>query len=158
MRTEPLAPSIPTLDDVANDPARAAMLPPVARAALLGRCAAVLAALSAASFTAAPPSEPITPAGKVWLTVPEVAERLSLAPSYVYELARRGDLPSVRRGKYVRIPADGLAQWSARLALPLTSARYAAYHPHHERRRASQDPKAVGADTASLRRARRRDP
>jgi excisionase family DNA binding protein len=72
---------------------------------------AALAAAMLAEPSAAPPEHP----APAWLTIREVAERLKLAPSYVYQLARRGDLPHVKRGKYVRVPADALAEWAARL-------------------------------------------
>ncbi len=46
------------------------------------------------------------------LTIPEVAERLSVPRAYAYELARRGELPTVRVGKkYVRVPAAALEKW-----------------------------------------------
>ncbi len=48
------------------------------------------------------------------LTVPQVAERLALPKSYVYELSRRGELPSLRIGKYVRILASDLRAWIER--------------------------------------------
>jgi excisionase family DNA binding protein len=49
------------------------------------------------------------------LTMQQVAERLNLPKSCVYELARRGKLPSVRIGKYVRVRADQLADFKAKL-------------------------------------------
>lgn len=103
-----------SLDALAADPTAAVGLTPEARAALLTRCAVAMAALAAAMLaepSAAPPEHP----APAWLTIREVAERLKLAPSYVYQLARRGDLPHVKRGKYVRVPADALAEWAARL-------------------------------------------
>ena len=39
-----------------------------------------------------------------WLTAGEVAARAGFKTPYVLELCRRGALPSVRQGKYVRIP------------------------------------------------------
>ncbi len=47
------------------------------------------------------------------LTVPEVAELLTMHVSSLYEMARRGELPSVRVGKHVRVPATALRQWLA---------------------------------------------
>jgi excisionase family DNA binding protein len=38
------------------------------------------------------------------LTVPQVAERLTIPEGYAYELVRRGVLPVVRLGKYIRVP------------------------------------------------------
>jgi excisionase family DNA binding protein len=45
------------------------------------------------------------------LTVPEVAQRLGVPAPYVYELARRREIPTCRFGRYVRIPAHELRQW-----------------------------------------------
>jgi excisionase family DNA binding protein len=48
------------------------------------------------------------------LTVPEVAECLRIGEDLVYELVARGDLPSVRLGRKIRLPAFGLKQWIVR--------------------------------------------
>lgn len=42
------------------------------------------------------------------LAIPKVAELLAFTQQYVYELIRRGDLPAVRSGKYVRVSASAL--------------------------------------------------
>jgi excisionase family DNA binding protein len=47
------------------------------------------------------------------LTIPEVAELLTMHVSSLYEMARRGELPSVRVGKHVRVSATALRQWIA---------------------------------------------
>jgi excisionase family DNA binding protein len=39
-----------------------------------------------------------------WLTASEVAAALRLPPSTVYDLARRGEIPSVRFGRHGRVP------------------------------------------------------
>lgn len=49
------------------------------------------------------------------LTMRQVAARLNVPESRAYELARQGKLPAVRIGKYVRISADALAEYEARL-------------------------------------------
>ena len=113
-------PVVPTLDDIARDPAKAApavaelladpalvaelsaeavraLAPPLAQlyTAVMLRAHEVLAALPAAAVAQA------------LLTADEVAERLGIAPSYVYELAKSGELRAVRFGKYVRFdPTD----------------------------------------------------
>ena len=48
------------------------------------------------------------------LTVPEVAECLRIGEDLAYELVARGDLPSVRLGRKIRLPAFGLKQWIIR--------------------------------------------
>ncbi len=54
------------------------------------------------------PNEPL-------LSIPEVAERLNIPKSRVYELARQGNgLPTMRIGKYLRISPPALEAWLAR--------------------------------------------
>jgi len=72
--------AMPLLDDLAREPARAAGLSRESRSALLSRCAAILAALSALDepstddhIAAGGPAEP-----ERLLTVPEVAELLGV--------------------------------------------------------------------------------
>lgn|SRR2546425_4483649 len=51
----------------------------------------------------------------VLLDVPTVAKRLHVPPSHVYELGRRGELPTVKIGpKYVRVRVDDLERYIAR--------------------------------------------
>lgn len=45
------------------------------------------------------------------LTLPQVAKRLTIPEGYAYELARRGVLPVIRLGKYVRVPLAELETW-----------------------------------------------
>jgi excisionase family DNA binding protein len=45
------------------------------------------------------------------LTIPEVAKRTRLGKSTVYLMAQRGELPVIRFGTAVRIPADALDRW-----------------------------------------------
>jgi excisionase family DNA binding protein len=47
------------------------------------------------------------------LTVPQVAKRLKLSSYRVYELARRGNLKSVRLGKSVRVRPSAVAEYLA---------------------------------------------
>jgi len=45
------------------------------------------------------------------LTVPEVAAELQIPASTVYDLIRRGEIPSVRVGKRIRVPKRRLEAW-----------------------------------------------
>jgi excisionase family DNA binding protein len=45
------------------------------------------------------------------LTVAEVARRLSFTRQFCYEMIRRGQLVSVRQGKYVRVRLSDLSRW-----------------------------------------------
>lgn len=47
------------------------------------------------------------------LTAEEVAARLQVPTGWVYAAARRGELPSVRLGRYVRFRAEALERWLA---------------------------------------------
>jgi excisionase family DNA binding protein len=49
------------------------------------------------------------------LTMAKVATRLSIPESRAYELARQGKIPAVRIGKYVRVSAQALTEYVARL-------------------------------------------
>ncbi len=92
-----------------------AALPP-----LLGRLAALQGLLAGRLVAgAAPPGKegargPGGPEEDRLLSVPEAAKLLNFAPSYVYELARRGVLPAVRHGKYVRVRQGALREFMER--------------------------------------------
>ncbi len=100
----------PTLDAIAADPRLAQEVP---RAALEGLALRAIAAHAVIATILLARSE--TPYGPRrtegddeedrLLTVPEVAQ------PYVYELARRREIPTCRFGRYVRIPARELRQW-----------------------------------------------
>ncbi len=66
--------------------------------------------LAAASMQEAPPR----PSAGL-LSIPQVAERLNVTKSRLYELARQHDgLPTVRIGKYLRVSPPALEAWLAR--------------------------------------------
>jgi excisionase family DNA binding protein len=46
------------------------------------------------------------------LTAQEVAERLGVPASWVYSAARRGDLPSIKVGRYVRFDPVKVAEYA----------------------------------------------
>ncbi|WP_373048423.1 helix-turn-helix domain-containing protein [Vulgatibacter sp.] len=51
--------------------------------------------------------------GQILLRVEEAAKRLGFGRSKVYEMAASGELPVVRFGRSVRIPAAELERWVA---------------------------------------------
>ncbi len=51
---------------------------------------------------------------RVLLTVEEAAHRLGIGRSFAWELVRRGELPSIRLGRLVRIPVGALDEWIQR--------------------------------------------
>jgi excisionase family DNA binding protein len=48
------------------------------------------------------------------LTAQQVAEQLQVPTTWIYSAARRGDLPAVRLGHYVRFHPDDLEAWQRR--------------------------------------------
>lgn len=61
-----------------------------------------------ASYSA---TSPQPPDAVTLLTMPQVAKRLAIPEGRAYELARQGKLPSVKVGKYVRVPLAELETW-----------------------------------------------
>ncbi len=101
---------VPTLDQLAADPGRAADLSAEARSALLARTAAVLAALApvpGSSLALAATSDP-----GVLLTVKDAATRLRVGRDFVYQHAR--ELGAVRFGRALRFTEAGIAHYLAR--------------------------------------------
>jgi excisionase family DNA binding protein len=52
------------------------------------------------------------------LRVEQVAKKLQLGTATVYRLCQRGEIPSVRIGTAVRIPAGALDEWLQRQIQP----------------------------------------
>lgn len=51
---------------------------------------------------------------KLLLRASEAQKLLSLSRSTIYAMIASGELPSVRIGRAVRVPADGLREWVKR--------------------------------------------
>ncbi len=90
------------------------------------------------------------------IAVEEAARILNLTEQYVYELMRRGEIPSVRIGKYRRIRQKDLESWiSGRTECRMEGALYEPYSHPYERQRAEKAPRAAGMDSGSARRSNR---
>jgi len=101
------------LDLLLADPSKVERLTSAEIRGLLVRMSSLLAAL-AARFTRdeAPPVRSGVEGDDGRLcTIPEVAKQLAVPESRAYDLARRGELPAVKIGRYVRVPAASLQAW-----------------------------------------------
>ena len=52
---------------------------------------------------------------KLLLTIPEVAHRLGMGRSFVYQLVLSGEIPSIKLGRARRVPAAVIDQFVATL-------------------------------------------
>jgi excisionase family DNA binding protein len=106
----------PSLDELARAPERAEALSEPTRSILVARCAAVLCALSASGLARfdQQPSENQAAQPERLLTVLEVAEMLSFARGYTYELVRRGEIRALHHGKHWRISLAAVKEFIAK--------------------------------------------
>ena len=51
---------------------------------------------------------------KILLSINEAAGRVSLGRTKLYELIARGEIPTVRIGRAVRVPTSSLEEWARR--------------------------------------------
>ena len=64
------------------------------------------------------------------LTVEETRRLLKISRGLAYDLIARGDLPSIRLGRVIRVPCFGLEQWIAeRAGIPPPSAKVVSWPP-----------------------------
>ncbi len=145
----PMPIAVPSLDEIASDPALTRTLSPEARAAALVRCASVLAAL------AAPPesreSSTDSNASLAVLTTKRLAEMWQMPEAKIRELCRLGTLPARKLGpKEWVIAADALRRWlpAAPLAKPISLGLSSSHDPE----RASQPPQAARPYSVEVRR------
>jgi len=104
--------TVPTLDELAIDPARASSLPAGALQGLLCRCATVQTILLGALMTASAsmPGTKNVPAKDALLDVTEAAKRLATSTDWLYRHAAR--LPfTVRNGRQLRFSSEGIARY-----------------------------------------------
>jgi excisionase family DNA binding protein len=112
-----MIPADETLDELLGRLERAADgLPPAGVLPLVGRLETLKVRLwGRAVAQAVPIRSERAPADERLLTAVEVAARLAVPKAFVYELARRGELPTLHVGaRYVRIPATALEEWVKR--------------------------------------------
>ena len=132
-----LARPVVTLDQLALDPTLATALSPAEALRLFRAGSIALAAITAQLIAGRDHEAASTP--QALLTLADVAKALGIPESKAYELARRGELPTVAipGGKYTRVDPADLADWIDKRKLPLvTSAR-------DDRRRVSAAPRTA---------------
>jgi excisionase family DNA binding protein len=91
-------------------PAAIAAVPEQDIATVIGELERIKLALSAR--LTAPEAARDNGDGLQWIEAAEVARRWSLPEPYVYELARRRELPSKKLGKYVRFAVRDVQAWA----------------------------------------------
>jgi excisionase family DNA binding protein len=111
--------SVPSLDELAANPERVGDVSPDVAANLLAKLAGVQTILLTKVLAGSGNGEKSKALADALLTVPEVAARLKVPSAYAYELARRGEIPTLRIGKkYVRVPHVALQEWVAQGLIP----------------------------------------
>jgi len=145
VREAPTLPSLQAVDALATE-----LLP-----AFIGNAEA-LKARALARLVGSPVSDGHAEPDGGFLTVPEVATRLSLTDQYVYEMIRTGDLPAIEIGpkKYKRVALADLRAWAASKKVDQPS--YAAYSWPSERLRSATTAQATRANSTRTRGPRRR--
>jgi len=97
--------AVPSLDTLVRDPAQARLLSGQVRGELIAQASAVIACLAAPMIAEAPASAPEADA---LLTAKEMAARLKVKESWILTEARRGRIPKVLIGRYVRFSAEAV--------------------------------------------------
>ncbi len=140
---------VPTLEEVLAHPALVGQLPPEVAWELYQRAVAALLAL----LPVLRPPRSLGAEEEALLTPRQVADRLGVRPSRIYELTRTGRLPVVRIGKYVRVRPAALAAWLAEREVkkPLYSALSTTYNTKYDRSGAPAPPQAARADAGRVR-------
>jgi excisionase family DNA binding protein len=120
----PDRPDVLSLDALIQEPARVATLSRQELAELYRQVAHLEVDLRALLLAHPAEASRADDAARL-LTLPEVATILTIPKSKAYELARRGELPTVviPGGKYVRVRQTDLAVWIDRHELPLVTSR-----------------------------------
>lgn len=154
----------PDLAELLLSPERASEIPGERVLVLLTQLSALQSTLAARLLAIGPPDGPRKDpeVEERLLTIPQVAEILAIPKGHGYDLARRGVIPTVRFGKYVRVRVIDVYEWVARHRQNgLDNPLYTVYSTHrrteqHDRRRIATNPKATRAHPGRSGRASRR--
>ena len=146
---------IPTLDELAVHPERALILKRDQALGLLARSTIAQSALMARVLaTVETVASPPDVTASRWLTADEVARLTGFTAEHVRELCRRGVIPSVKQGKYRRIPEDGLRDWQT--ACGLDKVGSVTLPSAHDPGRGTPRPQGLRAVAVEIRRVARR--
>lgn len=99
--------SVPSLDELTRNPERIAELDATVARDLLVKIMSVQALLLVKAV-APTRNDPSDGGGDLFLTVKETATLLKVPQQFVYELARRNEIPTVKVGRYIRVPRAAL--------------------------------------------------
>jgi excisionase family DNA binding protein len=103
---------VPSLDALAAEPAGVAELGIDEVELLIARSVTVQSALLNRLLTVPRRGYETRPESDLYqLDAVHVANLLGVPKDFVYDLIRRGMLPSIKVGRYVRVPGDRLRQW-----------------------------------------------
>jgi excisionase family DNA binding protein len=86
------------------------------------------------------------------ITIEEMAKRTAFTEQYCYDLIRKGEIPSVRAGKYVRIRESELSLWieSHTERKQVDKHIYKLYSNSHGRKRTSQNQKVNRSNSSAV--------
>ena len=90
------------------------------------------------------------------LTAEEAAELLKFKSDYVLSLARRGALPSIRHGRYVRFRRADLCAWIDQKGQSNAPDKIPSYNNSHETKRVATGPKLAQPYVTRIRGPRNR--
>ncbi len=121
---------------------------------LLGELERIKVSLMSKLMQASVPKAEPALGEEVWLTIPQVAERLGIPIQRAYELARhQGGLPTIRLGKSLRVSPTELTAWLGQQKQGLDKRLSFSYSRSHDRKRTTPHPKTPGSDARGTRRA-----
>ncbi len=144
-----------TLDELAVHPERALVLVRDQALGLLARSTIAQSALMARVLaTVETVTSPPDVTASRWLTADEVARLTGFTTDHVRELCRRRVIPSVKQGKYRRIPEDGFRAWQAERGLDNVGSVTLPFA--HDSGRCTPRPQGPRAVAVEIRRVARR--
>jgi len=146
------------LTDIIDDPTRVGEVPPEEIPDLLGVLETLKARLWCRLNTSPDPVTQTSPMdGERLITVEQAAELLAFTEQYVYDLIKKGGLPAIRHGKYIRIKLSDLQAWiDEHREISVDNNVYKLYSNNSGRKRTSKNQKITRSNTGRNGRTDRR--